>query len=268
MGESKVMSNAPVYYALVQVKFTAVKAMSKYIEDIQDALRLQGYPMYQENLVQQVRFEIGQPSDPMLPNVENVTQWIMTNPDSTAGFILGIDSITFQTTDYKTHKEFIDEMMLGLSEVMKFAKPTFITRMGMRYLDAVLPAQDESVEDYLCEGLHGVTLGLNKIQSTNEQIFETQIAPLIPNGIIVTRIHKMHGHLSFPPDMIPTGVIVKERFRNTRNQWHCIIDTDHYTEGVVQPLLEGVNAQLISLYTVVRESFDSIVSPYALKKWA
>ncbi|WP_434586080.1 TIGR04255 family protein [Klebsiella sp. R390] len=268
MVQARIMTNAPVYYALIQVKFTPVTAMNRYVEDIQDALRLQGYPMYQETVVQQFRFEAGAPNEPVTPNIESVKQWFMTNVESNSGFILSTDSITFQTTDYKSHNEFIRDFMLGLKQVMAHAKPTLITRLGMRYLDAVLPEPGENIENYLCEGLHGVQLHLNPLQSSNEQVFQTEIGPLLPNGVIVTRVHKMHGNLSFPPDMVPSWVIVKDRFKNTPFQWHCIIDTDHYSEGMVQPSLEDVQKQLLSLYEVVRKSFDQIVSPYALKKWA
>ncbi|MBZ6755032.1 TIGR04255 family protein, partial [Klebsiella grimontii] len=40
------MSNAPVYYALIQVKFTPIAAMNKYVADIQDALRVEGFPLF------------------------------------------------------------------------------------------------------------------------------------------------------------------------------------------------------------------------------
>lgn len=268
MGDSTIMSNAPVYYALIQIKFAPVKAMNKYVEDIQDALRLQGYPLYQENTGKQIFFNVGNPKESMEPTIKDVEQWIMTNPEGNQGFILGYDSITFQTTAYKTHKEFIDGLMLGLEQVMTYAKPALITRIGMRYLDAVLPEGEETIEQYLCDGLHGVKLGLTPIQSTNEQVFHTEVGPLIPQGVIVTRIYKMHGQLSFPPDMIPAGVLVNERFKETPNQWHCIIDTDHFVEGVIQPSLDSVREQLLSLRNVVRESFDNMITPFAKHKWA
>jgi uncharacterized protein (TIGR04255 family) len=267
MRQARIMTNAPVYYALIQAKFTPVPAMNRYVEDIQDSLRLQGYPMYQETTVQQFKFEVGTPNEQPTTNIEIVKQWFMTNAESNSGFILSTDSITFQTTEYTSHVEFINNFMLGLEKVMAHAQPTLITRLGMRYLDAVLPEPGEDIEDYLCEGLHGVQLDLRQIQSTNEQVFQTEIGPLVSHGVIVTRVHKMHGHLSFPPDMVPNGVTVKERFKRTPHQWHCIVDTDHYAEGMIKPSLENVQKQLQSLYEVVRKSFDQIVSPHALEKW-
>ena len=40
---SEKMSNAPVYYALAQAQFNPVAAMAKYVYEVQDLLRRDGY---------------------------------------------------------------------------------------------------------------------------------------------------------------------------------------------------------------------------------
>ncbi len=45
------MSNAPVYYALAQAHFNPVAAMSKYVDQIQDRLRREGYPLFEPQQV-------------------------------------------------------------------------------------------------------------------------------------------------------------------------------------------------------------------------
>ena len=45
------MSNAPVYYALAQARFNPVAAMSKYVDQIQDRLRREGYPLFESQQV-------------------------------------------------------------------------------------------------------------------------------------------------------------------------------------------------------------------------
>lgn len=41
------LSNAPVYYALVQAHFNPIATMSNYTDRIPDVLRRQGYPYKQ-----------------------------------------------------------------------------------------------------------------------------------------------------------------------------------------------------------------------------
>ena len=52
---SERMSNAPVYYALAQARFNPIAAMSKYIEQIQDRLRQEGYPLFERQQVMRLR---------------------------------------------------------------------------------------------------------------------------------------------------------------------------------------------------------------------
>ncbi|WP_251848681.1 TIGR04255 family protein [Atlantibacter hermannii] len=268
MGDTARMSKAPVYYALIQARFTPVRAMKKYVDDIQDALRLKGYPLYEENTSTQFRFEFKNPGDAPVPALDTVQHWYMSNAQRTAGFVLSNDFITFQTMDYGTHEDFIQEFLLGLSQIFEYVSPALVTRLGMRYLDAVLPGEGENIEQYLCDGLHGVQLGLQPIQSVNEQVFQTKVGPLIETGVLVARIHKMHGQLAFPPDMIPVGVELLERFRNTPVSRHGIIDTDHYVEGNMPPELAHISAQLHSLHGVIKESFNKMITQYALQRWA
>lgn len=268
MSDNKRMSNAPVYYVLAQIKFTPVKAMKKYVDDIQDALRLQGYPLFESRESTQIKFEFSAPNEPAQPAFETVQQWYMSDLNRTSGFVLGNDFITYHTTDYETHQPFLKELMKGLTVVMNNPKPALITRLGLRYLDAVLPEAGETIEQYLCEGLHGLDLKLQQVQSVNEMVFQTNVGPVISNGFIVTRLHKMNGQLGFPPDMVPIGVDMLERFKTTTPLWHGIIDTDHYVEGNVPPSIDLVEEQFISLHSVIKGTFNKMISPYATAKWS
>ncbi|MBB3307707.1 MULTISPECIES: TIGR04255 family protein [unclassified Enterobacter] len=266
-ADTQRMSNAPVYYALVQVKFTPIAAMSKYIPEIQDALRVKGFPLFEVSNSTQLKFEMKSPNEPPVHSVEAVTNWLMVSADRRSGFVLGNDFITFQTTDYDTRKPFISSLLLGLKELLDIAKPSLLSRIGIRYLDAVFPEGDETVEQYLVPQLHGVNFGLNQIQSIQESVYQTSVEPLIKSGFMVTRIHKMYGQLGFPPDMSPNGVLPLERFSNTAVNRHAIIDTDHYVEGNMEPDLQLIEKQILSLHSKVKEAFTGMVSEFAKQKW-
>jgi len=261
------MVNAPVYFALAQVKFTPIKAMAKYIDEIQDVLRLEGYPLFEKREDNQIRFDITAQNQQLEPSFDTITRWYITNVDKTAGFVLSNDFILFQTTDYKTHEPFFAALMLGLKTVLENAKPALITRIGIRYLDAVVPSEEESVEDYLAEGLHGISSNLRVVQSINESVFQTDVKPMVNDGILVAKVYKMNGTLAFPPDVVPYGVHMLPRFHQNTARWHGVIDTDHYVEGNLQPDGEKINQQLLSLHGVLKSAFESMVSTFAFEKW-
>lgn len=268
MSDNYRMSNAPAYYVLAQIKFTPVNAMKKYVDDIQEALRLQGYPFFGGRESTQLKFEFNAPTEPAQPAFETVQHWYMSDLKRTSGFVLGSNFITFHTTDYDTHQHFIKELMKGLAVVMEHAKPALVTRLGLRYLDAVLPENGETIEQYLCDGLHGIDLDLKPIQSVNELVFQTKVGPVVDNGILVTRLHKMHGQLGFPPDMVPIGVDMIQRFKTEQELWHGIIDTDHYVEYNRQPAIDLIEKQFTSIHSVIKGTFNKMISQYAIDKWA
>ncbi|EDB5023681.1 TIGR04255 family protein, partial [Salmonella enterica subsp. enterica serovar Braenderup] len=155
----------------------------------------------------------------------------------------------------------------GLSKVLEFAKPSLLSRIGLRYLDAVFPEKSETIEQYLVKELHGVDFGWTPIQSIQESVYQTCVEPLIPNGFMVSRIHKMNGQLGFPPDMIPNGLLPLPRFSNTEHRMHAIIDTDHYVEGNMSTDLQLIEKQILSLHSKVKEAFEGMVSDFARTKW-
>lgn len=274
MDKKREMSNAPVYYVFAQVRFTPIKVMKKYIDDIQEAIRLENFPLFMSRSSMQLKLEQTAPNLPPEPILEDVQQWHMVNASKTSGYILSNDSISFHTTDYKDHESFISNMIKGLSIVLDIAEPALILRVGLRYLDAVQPQHNETVEDYLCEGLSGANLELNLVQSINEQVYKTPIGnEKLFEGYLVTRIHKMYGQLGFPPDITPIGINLNDKFKNTEESWHAIIDTDHYIENnhnlyVVNEIsTQEIEDYLFALHKTIRYSFDHTVSEYALKSW-
>lgn len=264
---TKRMSNAPVYYAMVQVKFSPIAAMEKYVGEIQDILRVNGYPVFEINKTTGLQFEVKGPDEPPVHQVVTSTSWQLLNEDSTAGFILGNDYITFHTTNYETREEFIPEILKGLKAVCDVAKLGFVSRIGLRYLDAVLPGNGEKLPDYFNDGLRDVDLGMMPLQSINEMVFKTVTSPFNTEGIILVRVFRNRSKLGFPPGIEPGRLVVAPRFRDTEEIWHAVIDTDHFIEAKMSVNPDGIDKQIRGLHAELEKSFRKVVSPYAIEKW-
>ncbi|WP_320150621.1 TIGR04255 family protein [uncultured Tolumonas sp.] len=257
------MANPPVYYALAQVQFNPIAAMSKYVDEIQDLLRIKGYTLFEA----QTSIQLQLLSPNQAPTQAQHMTWFFTKEDRTAGIILTTATLAFHTTHYETSHEFLESLLEALKTVHSIVTLAHINRMGMRYLDAVLPNESESVDDYLKDGLHGIDFNSSRKYSLSESVYETETSPLVQHGTLISRIYRQESLLVFPPDLIPSGLVMMEKFKTTEPVSHAVIDTDHFVEGSMGLDLPKLEEQLNSLHTGVRAVFDAIITDKAKHAW-
>lgn len=262
---SELMANAPVYYALAQVYFNPVPAMSKYVDSIQDDLRRE-YSLYGDEDQTEFFIDVNN-GDGGKPEVRQNKVWFITKSDKTCGFVLKTDSLTFHTTDYSTRDQFIPEMLKGLASVHKNVGLDHISRMGVRYLDAVWPNDSDSVEDYIVPGLHGAKFDAEKIYSMNESVYSTKLNIPGAESTMITRLYQADSELGFPPDMVPKRLVLAERFRTGEVKKHAVIDTDHYAKGQVEVDFAKLDESFRELHSVLKEVFESMTTPHAKAVW-
>ena len=266
---SERMSNAPVYYALAMVKFNPVAAMAKYVDEIQDHLRREGYTLFEPQQITHLQFTVSPNSQaPNEPQVGQTTSWLITKSDRTAGFILNASSIAFHTTHYETHTQFIPELLRGLRTVHEVVGLEHIGRMGLRYLDAILPQSGETVDQYLADGLHGVRFDANRKYALNESVFETETGEDLLNGTLIARVHRTTSPLGYPPDMVPHELVQMARFDKKEALSHTVIDTDHFVEGRIELDFDLINKQLLALHTTIKHMFEATITDHARDVWA
>jgi uncharacterized protein (TIGR04255 family) len=256
------MSNAPVYYALAQAHFNPVAAMDKYVDLIQDRLRREGYPLFES----QQHMQLVVPGQGQEPTIQRSQSWLITNSDRTEGFMLGPSAISYQTTNYQTHHQFIPELLRGLAAVHAAVSLDHVSRLGMRYLDAVLPREGETTEQYLAGGVHGIEFNADRRHSMTETIFLTDTRPLIMKGTLVVRVYRTAAPLGFPPDLLPTGVVIAPTFTVAGD--HAIIDTDHYVEGRMPVEMDPLREQLLALHGTINAVFHVTTTDHARSAWA
>ncbi|MBN2327230.1 MAG: TIGR04255 family protein [Candidatus Omnitrophica bacterium] len=261
------MPKAPVYYALAQARFNPVAAMKKYVCEVQDILRQKGYTLFEPQEIKQLHITAASKQSPETVKVGKSATWLITKPKRDAGFILGTSSLAYHTTDYETHNEFLQEFLVGLKAVHQIVRLDHLSRIGLRYLDAVLPDEKETVEQYLAKGLHGVPFEGRLRYGFTESVFETNSEPLIRQGTLIVRIHRAIAPLGYPPDLVPYGLAPMPRFDIKNVIAHAVVDTDHFVEGQMPLNFGEIEQQLISLHSEIKKSFDATITPYAKEVW-
>lgn len=262
------MNNAPIYYALSQVQYNPIAAMSKYADDIQDILRHQGYTLFEQQHVNRLEFSVGPGQPQENPEIKQTTNWLISRADKGSGFILGPSSLTYHTTHYEANTEFIPAIIQGIRAVNEVVGLEHISRIGLRYLDAVIPSPGKMVDDYLVGGLQGVQLEAKRRYSMSESVFDTELNATINQGTLISRIYRLTSQLGYPPDLSPQGLQPMQRFMITNAISHAVIDTDHFVEGRLSVDLNQVSELFSLLHAGIRQVFEATTTDFAKAEWS
>lgn len=262
------MKNAPVYFAIAQARHNPVLRLGSYAADIQDRMRKVGYPDFKKgvsmafNLMPQIGDAL-QPQNP--PVLEQVDRLMFFSSDNTKGFIVEQNALSFQTTEYDTFETFSDEFIKGLGIVHECVTLAHSERIGLRYLNAIVPPNGEKgLADYLAPGVLGLSRNLPEHIQVSHSFAETHFRS--DEYAVLARTTIQAGPLGFPMDLQPIGVNVAERFKSI-NGVHAIVDTDSSIEGRHLFDSDAIKLQLKMLRSGVGMAFDAIVTPAAIAVW-
>jgi len=255
----KPLKNPPVYFTVVQVRFNAVLNLKeKYLPLIQDGLRKMGYPVYLQKQAFALHLEGGQGTPQMVP----IEQYLFSNPAQTHAFVLGNDALTFQSTDYGNFETFSEAFLKGLALVHDVVVLAFTQRIGLRYLDFVLPKTGEPLELYLHPGVFGLSaeLGGETIHAYAESLTLHALVKLR------SRIVLQVGGVAYPPDIMPDEMKVQPRFLEARGR-HAILDNDGFVEERQDYSQDNVMCRLGDIHGVIVGAFKLATTEHAHKVW-
>lgn len=264
----KKMKNAPVYFTIAQVRHNPVLRLDSYVPDIQERMRKAGYPDHRPGKTLIVNLTPGGTEgepDVHRPIPQSVERHVFLSIDGTQGFIVEQGALSFQATEYDTFPTFAEQFFLGLGIVHECITLAYSERIGIRYLDAVVPAGGEpELGKYLAPGVIGLAGRLPEGVPIGLSLSETHIP--LPDANLLSRTIIRNGPLGFPMDLEPQGLHVPERFQQI-NGVHAIIDTDASQIGRQAFDIAKLRERLDMLHTRIRMAFDASVTDYAIKAW-
>lgn len=256
------MTLAPVFYTLAQVKFNPIAKMSDYVDRIQERLRRSDFPDFRAD----VKFELTiRRLDEPQPDVQpqKHIRWSFTNTHRTEGYLLLSDSLVFHTTEYTTFSDFLEKTISGLSLIHEIVELAYVEKVGLRYLDAVVPLDNDALQQYLSPSLMG--LSVNPEGQLSHSYTETVTG--VGGGYLVVKTMITDGPLALSPDLIPLKLNLQSRF-NDINGRNAVLDTDHCVANRTSFDLVETKLQLVKSHDIITKTFNISVTDYARKKWA
>lgn len=261
------LSKAPVYFTVVQVQFNPILNLDHYLPAIQPKMRDEHFPDFRREAFQSLVLpfggvESGQVSPPTLASQSRYT---FGDIAGRASFILESNSLAFQTTAYDTFETFSATFLKGLGIVHDAIRLDFIERIGLRYLNAVLPpSTDESLRDYLVPEVLGMS------ERTKGKIQHSVSETLSAVGLsqLVARVLIREGHVGLPMELAQHAPTIEPRFTQQEARLHAIVDTDaSFTQREIFDL-DKINEYLDSLHEDIKAAFEAIVTDHAIATWA
>lgn len=265
MGQK--MQNAPVYFTIAQVRYNPILSLETYLSGIQESMRKAGYPDFKKGVTMSFNLmplASGEISQEQFPQPERVERYIFSNMDSTCGFILEQNALSFQATSYDTFEIFSDELLKGLGIVHKAVALDFSERVGVRYLDAISPVENEKLTDYLVPEVLGLSSRFKNC--IVQHSFSETLVQIPAVGNVMSRSIIQSGALGFPPDLQPIGLKVADRFAKL-NGVHATIDIDASFDGRETFDLGALKNRLFALHGEIINAFHATVTEHALAVW-
>lgn len=255
------LKKPPVYFTVAQVRFNPLLKLADFLPSIQEALRKLGFPAFTVHSTIALQFAVQ--DGRTVPQPVPHEQYLFANVEQTHCFVLSSDSLTFQSTDYGTYELFSEVFLQGLALVHTEVALAFTDRVGLRYLDHVSPKAEDSLSLYLAPEVQGLSarLGGQPVHSYSEAL--NTVGKVMLRARVVIR----NGGLGFPPDLVPQGMAVQQRFTQAEGV-HAILDTDGSVEGRALFSLEAVHQHLHTIHEVIGAAFRATVTDHARAVWS
>lgn len=257
------MNLAPVFYTLAQVQFNPIAKMSDYIAPLQERLRRSGFPDFREEKQFELTIRRLDESQPDVQPQQHL-RWSFTNADRTEGYLLVSNTLVFHTTAYETFAEFLQKTLSGLKLVHEIVELAYVERIGLRYLDAIVPIDGDTLPQYLNSTLLGL---LSATPSGGLRHSFTETVTDIENATLVARALTTEGGLALSPDLFPLQLALEKRFTEI-NCRHTVLDTDCFVANRSNFNVTNIETQFVNIHKIITNAFEISVTDYARGRWA
>lgn len=255
------LTKSPLVLVLCQVRFATIFAMEKYFPMIQDALRLRGYPLAKNTVIQEAIFT------PAGTKTIETQRWEVENKQKTRSIVLSGNFVVFQTTAYSRFDDFVREVDLAVSTVASQVKGLLIQRVGLRYVDLVRETTPgHTWKDYIQAGLHGIR-SERFIEDSQNQLYQS--VANTRGGTMIVRLFQNRKGQTLPPDLAGSHDLKPSLNPPLKpNELLTILDLDHfstheedYREGCVSDSAWKLHDDLDQVFR------NSLVTSKALEVW-
>jgi uncharacterized protein (TIGR04255 family) len=257
------LTNPPLICVVARVQFTPLAKIADYIPDLQEALRLEGYPHFEEQKTK--AWHIADLAEAgMNVSCQDQSRWDFSNLNRAVTLRVDRESLTLLFTDYDHFANAEPQYQAILSMVEKTIPALTPQVMQLRYISYIPYDETSSPTDWVVSSVLGVpNIGpLQRESSFSETRF------LTPEGgrFVVRCMSFGPNHLTLPPDLLPLNVQLKYPLQSKTA--FLMLENVHQQKAVAPVFTaETCLAELAALRPYNIEVFQKTVTPKALEVW-
>lgn len=254
------LKNPPVFMTLAQVRFNPILKLDDYLPTIQESFRRADFTDFDVESQFTIRVKIQDKQS--IPETSPQKRYIFGNAKNTHVFILDTQALTIQSTDYGQFESFSETFLKGLDIVHNAVQLAYTERIGLRYLDRVMPQSGEAIDLYLANQVQGLAsnLGGKPIYSYTEAMNE------VGNIRLISRVVISDGPLAFPPDLQPQKLVVADKFVSYSGP-AAVLDNDGFIEARENFSSQKIHDDLDKIHKVIGTAFKATATQHAFTVW-
>ena len=253
--------NAPLALVLAQIRFMPFEgcALEEYLNAYSSII---GNEYIQIIPVQQFQIAFGS-SNPneQIAGTPKTLGYDLLNKEATKVVRIEPGSLTFSVTTYSHYPDFSKEWG-RLLNVLSSLGEVKATRMGMRYVDFIIPSEGQVPEHYV-----KAPLGVSPLEGEESPIVFNLYEPSRQKGRIRIQYGRGFGPPQFPPDLQGLLSAPARLMRKYDSGLSAVLDIDRWVEApTFQP-----KGEILTTFTEMHDDmstvFGQIITPFAKGEW-
>ncbi|MGF6372958.1 uncharacterized protein (TIGR04255 family) [Paraburkholderia sp. RAU6.4a] len=259
-------ASAPLVFVLAQVRFLPSAAAAP--EHLRDAIiKRVGYKFPTINQTNALNFEIT--LDAPTPSPNRAAQSViydLVNSEVDAMVRVEQSALTYAVTSYFDSHNFRNQW-LEITEALKDVDVSSVMRLGLRYVDFIIPQSGRKPEEYVKApwNLAGMPVLPGALRSPDLSVSMMDLA--YPEGRLRLQFMRGIGVPSLPMDL--QGMLTPRQQSASAIHAECgVIDSDRWIDGNEHSVDRANLDELFrQMHTDVSSAFRAMISPLADEEW-
>lgn len=251
--------NAPLALVLTQVRFEQFIDMDSQIAEFQKAVA-SDFPRTTQGGAMTLSLPQGMVSLPS--KVTSIYQF--TNAARTKNIRVDAGALTYTVSEYTDYENFAAEMkaiVLAFEAAMK--RELFVTQLGMRYVDFIVPQLGRGIGDYVESPLCRMPALGSGSPSGMLSLAEFPYA----EGALRFQCAAGYGPPSLPDELLPPHVELPKKTDARYDGPSGVLDFDRILKPDSKLSGEDILRKLAVMHTDLSEAFKKVTTTDAQKEW-